>query len=711
MVTYTYTLASCYDAAGVMEIGVPLKPQAGSLVIGGPSADDWADLKENGPDGAVGHFGKATQGASRSDEIGKEDTIDYMAFDLDSAAKLSFRVTTGNAAKFVVYELVEKIGRDGKSTYSLKALQSVSLKAGTITTPGLLLNAGTYYFSIAATDKKAGNAPYTVAVDSATVYFTKGDNSDDWGDVKANGAAGQVGRPAIAIDEDTDVVRADWVGYGDAVDYRAFTLESAANLAFDLAATDAAKLTVWSLTGAPGKYSLKSLGNVTAKLNKATGEYTGSTKALLLEQGTYYFSVESTNAKKGGNADYSVSLNGSSTFFIWGDTNDDTPDNLVSPNVDPDYEKYVVGEVGSALGGNGYILDDWVGYGDVIDYRKFTLDHAASLVFDLSATDAAKLTVWSLTGTPDKYSLKSLGNVAAKLDKATGKYAGSTKALLLEKGTYFFSVESTNAKKGGSAFYSVYLNGNSAVFTAGDNSDDGWADAPALAPGEALEDWVGFGDAVDFRKVSVAETGGFYSFDLAGAESALKLTVYTIDTKGKLKSLKSISVNAKKPALSTGPIALAEGGTYYLAVEATGAKKGESSGYTATVNELGVFTGTGNNAWENATAAEYAFEGCLGKGGDTVDYFDLTEWGENEFSLVMETGSVKASFFDASKKAVKVPVTYANDTTKSAASLTLKDGDKLTDMIRLAAVDESVKYLKIEAAGSAMVKYNFGMLA
>ena len=33
---------------------------------------------------------------------------------------------------------------------------------------------------------------------------------------------------------------------------------------------------------------------------------------------------------------------------------------------------------------------------------------------------------------------------------------------------------------------------------------------------------------------------------IAGAEGALKLTVYTIDATGKLKSLKSIAVNAKK---------------------------------------------------------------------------------------------------------------------------------------------------------------------
>jgi hypothetical protein len=431
---------------------------------------------------------------------------------------------------------------------------------------------------------------------------------------------------------------------------------------------------------------------------------------MLLTAGTYYLSVESTNAAKGGNADYTVALNAKSAFFTKGDNSDDWGD-VKAVGADG-----AVGVIDTADGvltaaSENPILEDWVGYGDAVDYRAFTLDSAASLSFDLTATDAAKLTVWSLTGTAGKYSLKSLGNVAAKLDKTTGEYAGTTKAMLLEKGTYYFSVESTNAKKGGSADYTVSLNGNSGFFTVGNNDDDTWANATALAPGEALEDWVGYGDAIDYRKVTVAETGGFYSFDIAGAEGALKLTVFTVDAKGKLKSLKSIAVNAKKPALSTGPIALAEGGTYYLAVEATGAKKGDSSGYTATVNELGVFTGTGNNAWENATAAEYAFEGCLGKGGDTVDYFDLTEWGENEFSLVMETGSVKASFFDASKKAVKVPVTYANDTTKSAASLTLKDGDKLTDMIRLAAVDESVKYLKIEAAGSAMAKYNFGMLA
>ncbi len=189
------------------------------------------------------------------------------------------------------------------------------------------------------------------------------------------------------------------------------------------------------------------------------------------------------------------------------------------------------------------------------------------------------------------------------------------------------------------------------------------------------------------------------------------MTVYSL-VNGKLKSVKSVSATAKKPSISTGALALAGGGTYVLAVEATGAKKAQNSPYAVTMEEHGVFTGTHNNTWATATLVDGDFAGCLGKGGDTVDYFDLTSW-QNGLSLEMEAGSVKASFFDANQKAVKVAsVEYSNGTSKSGvSSLTLKDGDKLTDAIRMAAVDESVKYLKIEAAGTGMSQYRIGMLA
>lgn len=226
--------------------------------------------------------------------------------------------------------------------------------------------------------------------------------------------------------------------------------------------------------------------------------------------------------------------------------------------------------------------------------------------------------------------------------------------------------------------------------------------------------WVGFGDAIDYRAIAVNEKGGVYAFDLTGVENNVKMTVYSVDAKGKLKSVKSVSATAKKPEILTGSIALAGGTTYVLAVEATGAKKAQNSHYSVEMEEQGVFTGMDNNSWDTATGLDGDFAGCLAKGTgmDTVDYLDLSNW-ENGLVLAMEAGSVKASFFDANKKAVKLDtVTYANNTSKKGvSSLTLKDGDKATDSIQIAALDDSVKYLKIEAAGNGLNSYSIATLA
>ena len=362
----------------------------------------------------------------------------------------------------------------------------------------------------------------------------------------------------------------------------------------------------------------------------------------------------------------------------------------------------------------GVIVNDWVGFGDAVDYKAFTLESAASIAFDFEAGDAAKLDVWSISGTAGKYSLKSLGNVAGKLDKNTGKYTGSTKALLLEAGTYYIGVQSTNAAKGGNANYTVALNDKSEFFTEGSNNDNEWEEAPEISTEIAMGGWVGFGDAIDYRCVTVNENGGVYSFNLTGVEDNVKMTVYSVDAKGKLKSLKSVSATAKKPNISIDSLALAGNTNYVLAVEATGAKKAQNSHYSVEMEELGVFTGMDNNDWDTATILEGDFAGCLAKGTgmDTVDYLDLSNW-ENGLVLSMEAGSVKASFYDENKKAVKLAtVTFANETSKKGvASLTLKDGDKVNDSIQIGALDESVKYLKIEAVGTGLNSYSIATLA
>ena len=262
-----------------------------------------------------------------------------------------------------------------------------------------------------------------MSLDGVSTFFTKGDNSDD-----------EIGRLTDAHritvgDTAGSLISGEWVGYGDAVDYRAVTFGNAGKYTFSINATDAAKLTVWTLRP---NGRLKALKKVSVKAGTS-----GGIAGLLLDAGTYYLSVESTNAKKGGSADYDVSLDGASTFFTKGDNRDDDPGALP-------------GEFRTALDGNGGRLIDngWVGYGDAVDYRELEVTRAGAYTFTLSgAADAVKLTLFSEDETGKRRKLKSV---------SVKNGSGSIEAL--ELGTelrYLAAVESSTAKKGGGTDYSL----------------------------------------------------------------------------------------------------------------------------------------------------------------------------------------------------------------------------------------------------------------
>ena len=81
-------------------------------------------------------------------------------------------------------------------------------------------------------------------------------------------------------------------------------------------------------------------------------------------------------------------------------------------------------------------------------------------------------------------------------------------ALLEKKSTYTVEIKNTDKKSAGAAF-SWTLKAKE-LFTKGDNSDDTKAKAKTLAAGTPANDWVGFGDAVDYYKLGVDARGGFY---------------------------------------------------------------------------------------------------------------------------------------------------------------------------------------------------------
>ena len=500
--------------------------------------------------------------------VGFGDPADYMRVNLDTAGKYTFNVTASDAVTVTISALV-----GGK----LKQIKNVKLKAGaTAQLKDILLDSGDYYISVvSANAAKGGSANYTITESASSVRFVRGNNVDD------NITALDGDYRIFANDSVTMLVEDEWVGFGDAIDYRWVTLESAAKLTFNVTATEAVRFTVYSLVN--GK--LKAVKSVSAKPG-----VTAQLKDILLDSGEYYIATESTTAKKGGNASYNVSLGSASAFFTRGNSADDSFAALSS-------EFHVTAQSGTGA----LVENEWVGFGDAIDYRKVTLESAAKLTFNVSASDAVRFTVYSLVNGK----LKAVKNVTVK--------AGATaqlKDILLDSGDYYIAIESTNAKKGGNASYSVSLAGNSTFFTKGNNADDKFAalgnefvfTAQNGTNELKVDDWVGYGDIIDYAKF-IAESDGSAKIKISGVTEAVKLTLSQL-VNGKLKKVKEITV---KSGANGFELELAAN-EYFIAVESTTHKKGGGTGYSLQIDWL-------SSATEEMSTTALAFGESQNTGG------------------------------------------------------------------------------------------------
>ena len=483
----------------------------------GDNSDDWEDMKWNGADGDVGSC--KTDSSTylvTSGWVGFGDEIDYKSFKINSAAKLLLWVEASDEAEFALYQLNEP---DRKGNYSLKKIESAKLSKNKQYTPTndepkyykvfqpVLLTAGTYYLSVKSTNAaKGGSADYEVYY-NGTVFFSKGDSSDDWDDLAEKGAAGKVGAN-IDLNPDMYTVTQNWVGYGDAVDYKKITLTCPTKLSLYVYSFDNMKFSLCALNepDKKGNYSLKTLQSVSLKMGKWDIDCDATTKPILLEAGVYYIRMESTNAAKGGNANYEVTMNEhENVFYVYADGGEN---NILCDRKTKKLDPHAGSFVSTALTAsttyvsldkkNSVDIGGWknfVGYSDDTDYAKITLAKDATVRFGLEAMDAAKFTIWQLVpGKGDTYTQKSLQSTALKKDKKDETYTATTKTISLAAGTYYVSMESTNAAKGGNAYYNVWLdsfaldNKNAAMLTGGETEalSDGFADVSGVVLPDAL---------------------------------------------------------------------------------------------------------------------------------------------------------------------------------------------------------------------------------
>ena len=476
--------------------------------------------------------------------VGADDEFDYLKVRLEKGALLSFSLVSTDAAKFVIYSLAPGKVTKGVQTYTQTALQTTALKKSretgiyyTANTKGILLEKGDYYIAVQSTAKKNGNAYYSVAVDqSASKFYVLGDNSDDWTDMKTAGDTSELlGTVGTISSASAAGILAEWVGFGDTIDYKSFTLDSDAVISLSLNATDKTKFTIWKLNSKTSKkgvttYSLTSVQTTTLSKPNDAAWYSATTKSILLDKGTYYFSMESTNAKKGGSADYLVTLNSTgSFFFVHAQENFD--DNWLYDKktkvLNPDLDHFCMTEIVStntktilldgdediSLQVRGVEYSNFAGYGDAADYALISVDDDVKLSFTVTSTGKGKFTVWRIDEKTDKkgkvtYSVKSLQATTLTMPKNSAVYTCTTKSLELAAGQYYVSFQSTDAAKGGSAYYNVELNlAGCSGLPAGE--EESVAEA-MLYPGP---------DAVAEQSALAGETG--YDNALASAVSAL----------------------------------------------------------------------------------------------------------------------------------------------------------------------------------------------
>lgn len=447
-------------------------------------------------------------------------------------------------------------------------------------------------------------------------------------------------------------------------DYAKIVLDCGAKLSFHAVATAAATFTVYSLTENPnGKYTLKKLQ--TLKLKNKNGVFSAdSSKTLLLEKsgtdgGEYYVSMQFTD-KKADEAYYNVTLNGAdkgTLFYVDGDDGWNNGPLLVTE----DRKKVPSGKIANfrtveitesgvqevrfdthviKAAGAPDVEGEWenfVGFGDDSDYVKLAMTQPVKLNFTITATDKVKLVVYKLTkgnkwtSTVVKSKELTLNSTEKKAGLATRTLEVNLARLVGKENTgYYVSVQSTNAKSGGKAWYNVSVDSivyasdyglNNKLFAdkknkiINENLEQTPLNAGETMPvtmendgvelgkeaGETICNcFVGYGDEYDYAEIVFNDAGKCtFTVDTWGtAKASSKFTVYKLTKKKNgvwtKKSLGSVTLKntSDDPSGQYGvdsdektveiKVKTDETTRYFVSMQSVDAKKGKEVYYNVT---------------------------------------------------------------------------------------------------------------------------------
>ncbi len=409
------------------------------------------------------------------------------------------------------------------------AVLKSSAKAGTAdeAISNVLLLGGTYYVKVAAGSGVTA-AAYTL---SDTV---------DYFPVDTGANTRQLAQDISSPD--------NWVGFGDAADYYKLTMTGAGTLTL-------------GLTGLGGNADLSLLNAAGAVLKSSAkaGTADEAISNVLLLGGTYYVKVAAGSGVTA--AAYTLS---DTVDYFQVDTGANT--------------RQLAQDISSP--------DNWVGFGDAVDYYKLTMTGAGTLTLGLTG----------LGGNAD-LSLLNANGAVLKSSANAGITNEAINNVLLSAGTYYVRVAA-----GSGVTAAAYTLSDTVNYFPAATADNTYATATELTlnigDDVSAAGWVGFGDATNFYKITASDPG-IFDFALSGGTgTSAILTLYSLQG-GKLTVVNTASMKDGAAAISDQQLTA---GTWYFAVDSADKGKGAANtAYTLTARDNAL-----SNGWQTAVNFSWA---------------------------------------------------------------------------------------------------------
>jgi hypothetical protein len=229
--------------------------------------------------------------------------------------------------------------------------------------------------------------------------------------------------------------------------------------------------------------------------------------------------------------------------------------------------------------------DGWVGAGDTADYYKFIPANSGKFDFSLTKLSAnVKCSIYQYDAVKNKY--KRIASL--KVDKKSGLMEVKD-ILVLGSETYYAVIESYKDTSEYNTAYNLAIIGDYYPAATDNNSFDKATPLPFIGDIAETSGWVGFGDAADYYKFTLAYNGMF-DINLKDMTTKVKCSIYQYDAgKNKYKRIASLKIDKKTGLMEIHNIELYKA-TYYVVIESADKGKGKcNTAYSLTIKRNGYF--------------------------------------------------------------------------------------------------------------------------